>query len=65
MQYVLDRWFEKVVKKHCKGDAYMVRYADDSAFCFQYEHEVKAFYEQLKIRLANFNLEMAEDKQNY
>ena len=31
LHYVLDLWFEKVVRRHCKGDAYMVRYADDSA----------------------------------
>ncbi len=62
LHYVLDLWFEKVVRKKCKGDAYMVRYADDSVFCFQFEHEAKAFYEQLRERLAKFNLEIAEDK---
>jgi len=62
LHYALDLWFEKVVRKHCSGDAYMVRYADDSVFCFQYENEAKAFYEQLKERLAKFNLEVAEDK---
>lgn len=31
LHYVMDLWFEKVVRKHCKGEAYMVRYADDSA----------------------------------
>ena len=31
LHYVLDLWFEKVMKKTCKGKAYMVRYADDSA----------------------------------
>jgi len=62
LHYALDLWFEKVVRKHCSGDAYMVRYADDSVFCFQYEHEAKVFFEQLKERLAKFNLEVAEDK---
>lgn len=62
LHYVLDLWFEKVVRTKCKGDAYMVRYADDSVFCFQYEDEAKAFYERLKERLAKFNLEIAEDK---
>ncbi|MGB7604524.1 MAG: group II intron reverse transcriptase/maturase [Lutisporaceae bacterium] len=62
LHYVLDLWFEKVVRRHCKGDAYMVRYADDSIFCFQYEEEAKAFYQQLKERLRKFNLELADDK---
>ncbi len=62
LHYVIDLWFEKVVRKQCKGDAYMVRYADDSVFCFQYENEAKDFYERLMERLAKFNLEIAEDK---
>lgn len=31
LHYVLDMWFDKVVKKQCKGEAYIVRYADDCA----------------------------------
>ena len=29
LHYVLDLWFEHVVRKECKGQAYIVRYADD------------------------------------
>lgn len=64
LHYVLDLWFEKVVRKYCKGEAYIVRYCDDFVCCFQYEHEAKSFYEALKKRLAKFNLEVAEDKTN-
>ncbi|GAA0178472.1 hypothetical protein SH2C18_15240 [Clostridium sediminicola] len=64
LHYVLDLWFEKVVRKWCKGEAYIVRYADDFACCFQYESDAKAFYETLKKRLAKFSLEIAEDKTN-
>ena len=31
LHYALDLWFEKVVKKNCKGEAYIVRYCDDCA----------------------------------
>ncbi len=62
LHYVLDLWFEKVIREQCKGDAYMVRYADDSIFFFQYEDEANAFYQQLKERLSKFNLELADDK---
>lgn len=62
LHYALDLWFEKVVRKRCKGSAYMVRYADDSVFCFQYKEEALAFYEALKERLAKFKLEVAEEK---
>jgi group II intron reverse transcriptase/maturase len=37
LHYVLDLWFEKVVKKHCCGEAHIVRYADDLVTMFQYE----------------------------
>lgn len=62
LHYVLDLWFEKIVRKNCRGQAYMVRFADDFVCCFQYEHEAKMFYQALIERLAKFNLEIAEDK---
>lgn len=62
LHYVLDLWFEKVVRKSCKGHAYMVRYADDFVCCFQSETEANNFYEALIERLRKFNLEIAEDK---
>jgi len=62
LHYVLDLWFEKIVRRNCKGEAYMVRYADDSVFCFQYEEDAKRFYEEFIVRLAKFNLEIAEEK---
>lgn len=62
LHYVLDLWFEKVVKKQCKGQAYMVRYADDFVCCFQYRKDAEDFYLSLTRRLQKFNLEVAEDK---
>ena len=62
LHYVLDMWFDKVIKAKSKGDAYIIRYADDFVCMFQYEHEAKAFYQSLKEKLAKFGLELAEDK---
>ena len=62
LHYVLDMWFDKVVRKSCKGDAFIVRYADDFVCMFQYESEAKKFFTDLKERLAKFGLEIAEDK---
>lgn len=31
LHYVLDLWYEKVLRKRCKGEVYYVRYADDCA----------------------------------
>jgi group II intron reverse transcriptase/maturase len=62
LHYVLDMWFDKVVKKQCKGEAHIVRYADDFICMFQYENEANAFYKALDARLKKFNLELAKDK---
>lgn len=62
LHYVLDLWFERVVRKQCKGQAYIVRYADDFVCCFQYRGDADAFYSTLIKRLEKFNLELAKDK---
>lgn len=62
LHYVMDLWFEKVIRRKSKGAAYMVRYCDDAIFCFQYEEDAMEFYGQLIMRLKEFNLEVAEEK---
>jgi RNA-directed DNA polymerase len=39
LHYVLDLWFEKVIKPKLKGEAYSVRYIDDFVACFQYRSD--------------------------
>lgn len=58
LHYVLDLWFEKVVKKYCIGKAYLVRYADDFVACFEFKEEAEAYYKALMERLTKFNLEV-------
>ena len=62
LHYVLDLWFEKKIRKNSKGQAFMVRYADDTIFCFEYEEDAAEFYPKMKDRLRAFNLEVAEEK---
>jgi len=62
LHYALDMWFEKAVKGKYRGEAYIVRYADDFVCMFQYENEANQFYRDLKERLKKFGLELAEDK---
>ncbi|MDY0140030.1 MAG: group II intron reverse transcriptase/maturase [Candidatus Izemoplasmatales bacterium] len=62
LHYVLDLWFEKRIKKNYRGQAEMVRYADDFVCMFEYEKEARRFYRELKERLAKFDLELAEGK---
>lgn len=62
LHYVLDLWFETVVKPRMKGDAYLYRYADDFIVLFDKESDARRFYEVLPKRLARYGLEVAEDK---
>ena len=62
LHYVLDLWFEKRIKRQLRGEAYLVRYADDFIIMFENEEEAKEVYEALKERLSKFGLELAEDK---
>jgi RNA-directed DNA polymerase len=62
LHYALDLWFEKRVKPSLEGKAMLIRYADDFVVAFQYQHEAKAFYQELPERLKKFGLEVAEEK---
>ena len=62
LHYVLDLWFEKVIKPNCKGSVYLCRYADDFVVLFQYKREAEWFYRELPKRLGKFDLELAQDK---
>lgn len=62
LHFVLDLWFEKIIKKYMQGDCEIVRYADDFVCCFQYKNEAELFYKELIKRLEKFNLQIAEDK---
>lgn len=62
LHYVLDLWFEKVVKRYCKGEAYMCRFADDFVCAFQYKEDAERFFKVLPKRLEKFGLKVAPDK---
>lgn len=62
LHYALDVWFEEMVKKHCRGNATLCRYADDFVCCFERVSDAQRFYEVLPKRLAKFGLEVAGDK---
>lgn len=62
LHYVLDLWFERRFKRSCRGEAYLVRFADDYVACFQYQHDAQRFHRELIGRLEKFGLELAEEK---
>jgi hypothetical protein len=62
LHYVLDLWFERVVKLRLRGEAYRVRYIDDFVLCFQYRADALRVQEVLRKRLGKFGLTLAEAK---
>jgi len=62
LHYALDLWFEKVVKRRCRGRALLIRYADDFVCLFQYKEDAEQFYADLPQRLGKFGLEVATEK---
>ncbi|HBW35570.1 reverse transcriptase domain-containing protein [Desulfosporosinus sp. BICA1-9] len=64
LHYVLDQWFETLVKPGLKGEAYLIRYIDDFIVCFQYRSEATRFHEALEKRLEEFSLSLEPNKTN-
>ena len=62
LHFTLDLWFEKKFKPQCRGEAYLVRFADDFVGRFQFQGDAQRFQRQLQERFAQFNLEMAGEK---
>lgn len=62
LHYALDLWFERVVKKHCRGKAYLERYADDYVCAFEYRGDAERFYRAMVKRLKRFGLELSAEK---
>src|SRR5258708_12955929 len=56
LHYVLDLWFERVVKPRLRGEACMVRYIDDFVLCFQYRADALRVQQPLAKSLRKFTL---------
>lgn len=62
LHYVLDLWFERVVRPRLDGEAYLVRYIDDFVVCFQYRADALRFQAVLRKRLERFSLSLEPTK---
>ena len=62
LHYVLDLWFEKVVKPRMRGEVYLVRYLDDFVICCQYRGDARKIFEAMQRRLTKFGLELESSK---
>jgi group II intron reverse transcriptase/maturase len=62
LHYVLDLWFDGVVKPRLQGEAYLIRYIDDFVLCFQYRSDALRVQGALHRRLEKFGLALAPSK---
>ncbi|HMB94065.1 MAG TPA: group II intron reverse transcriptase/maturase [Rhodothermales bacterium] len=62
LHYVLDLWFERIVKPRLQGEAYLVRYIDDFVVCFEHRADAQRFEQVLVKRLAKFALALELSK---
>ena len=58
----LDWWFEQGVKRRCRGEACLIRYADDGVCAFEKQEDAERFYKALGQRLEKFEPELSAEK---
>jgi group II intron reverse transcriptase/maturase len=62
LHYVLDLWFEREVKPRLRGEAHLVRYADDFVMTFERQDDAQRVMEVLVKRMGRFGLTLHPDK---
>jgi len=60
--FVIDSWFEDVVKSHCIGRVELFRYCDDMVICCQLRTDADRIFKALEGRLAKAALSLNLDK---
>jgi group II intron reverse transcriptase/maturase len=59
---VLDLWFEREVKPRLRGQAFLVRYADDFVIVFSAEEDARRVLDVLPKRFGKYNLRLHPEK---
>jgi group II intron reverse transcriptase/maturase len=62
LHYVVDVWFEEVVKPRLKGRAFMIRFSDDVVMGFETQEDAERVLAVLPKRLDRFGLSVHPDK---
>jgi group II intron reverse transcriptase/maturase len=62
LHYVLDCWFERDIKPRLKGQARLVRYADDFVIGFERQDDAERVLAVLHKRMARYGLTLHPDK---
>ncbi len=62
LHYALDLWFQRVLKPRCRGEACLIRYADDFVCAFEKKEDAQRFYREVRERIRKFGLEVVAEK---
>lgn len=62
LHYVLDEWFDEIVKPRMRGEACLIRYADDFVICFEKQEDAVRVKNVLHKRMAKYDLTVHPDK---
>ncbi|HKM80676.1 MAG TPA: group II intron reverse transcriptase/maturase [Candidatus Acidoferrum sp.] len=62
LHYVLDEWFEKDVRPRLKGEAFVIRYADDFVIGVAREDDARRIMEVLPKRMSKYGLTVHPEK---
>jgi RNA-directed DNA polymerase len=62
LHYAYDQWVEQWRRRHAQGAMIVVRYADDTVVGFEHRADAERFLAELRIRMAEFALELHPDK---
>jgi len=62
LHYVLDLWFERVVKPRLRGRAFLIRYADDFVIAFEDKQDAERVMAVLPKRMGRFGLTLHSEK---
>jgi group II intron reverse transcriptase/maturase len=62
LHYAYDLWAAQWRRRHARGAMIVVRYADDTVVGFEHRSDAERFLAELRIRLAEFALELHPEK---
>jgi group II intron reverse transcriptase/maturase len=62
LHYVLDEWFEEEVRPRLKGEAFLIRYADDFVIGVAREGDARRIMEVLPKRMSKYGLTVHPEK---
>jgi len=62
LHYVLDEWFEREVRPRLKGEAFLIRYADDFVIGATREDDARRILEVLPKRMSKYGLTVHPEK---